>query len=180
MAAAVAPPLSSSDLDSSADARKRRREVLASQRRATLIVSSDDEEPACKRKKPQMKYDPEVPMSKEDLATWRREQRKKRNRESAAASRQRQRDRIDELEAELDGWKAKYAEVLSKIQAAESGEPVPRPDSPPLSTEAVKAVSCVSPTTSATFDLVTNVDPEQVVSEEESELLPSKMISRPA
>jgi hypothetical protein len=70
-------------------------------------------------KKPQMKYDPEVPMTKEEAAVWRREQRRKRNRESAAASRQRQRDRIAELEIEMDEWKAKYDDVLSKIASLE-------------------------------------------------------------
>lgn len=66
-------------------------------------------------KKPQMRYDPDVPMTKEEAAIWRREQRRKRNRESAAASRQRQRDRIAELETELNGWKHRYEEVMAKI-----------------------------------------------------------------
>jgi DNA repair exonuclease SbcCD ATPase subunit len=74
-----------------------------------------------KGKKPQMKYDPEVPMTKEAAAVWRREQRRKRNRESAAASRQRQRDRIVELEEELEEWKAKFDEAMSKIRQLEGG-----------------------------------------------------------
>lgn len=72
-----------------------------------------------KGKKPQMKYDPEVPMTKEDAAVWRREQRRKRNRESAAASRQRQRDRISELEVEVDGWKDKFDSIMNKIKDLE-------------------------------------------------------------
>ena len=70
-----------------------------------------------KPKKPQMKYDPDVPMTKEEAAAWRREQRRKRNRESAAASRQRQRDRIVELEEEVEVWKAKFEEAMKRIQA---------------------------------------------------------------
>lgn len=59
------------------------------------------------KKKPQMRYDPSVPMTKEEAAVWRREQRRKRNRDSAAASRQRQRNRILELEGEVAEWKKK-------------------------------------------------------------------------
>lgn len=66
-------------------------------------------------KKPQMRYDPSVPMSKEETAAWRREQRRKRNRESAAASRQRQRDRIEELEEEVDDWKDKFNDAMSRL-----------------------------------------------------------------
>ena len=116
--------------DASAMARKRRREIILSQRTTsvqTSVVIPDETtsglplEPdakkarkdastvaACsKKKKPQMKYDPDIPMTKEEAAVWRREQRRKRNRESAAASRQRQRDRIAELEIDLDDWKIK-------------------------------------------------------------------------
>jgi len=70
-------------------------------------------------KKPQMKYDPDVPMTKEEAAAWRREQRRKRNRESAAASRQRQRDRIAELEMELEEWKEKFCRITRKIEKME-------------------------------------------------------------
>jgi len=66
-------------------------------------------------KKQQMKYDPDVPMTKEEAAKWRREQRRKRNRESAAASRQRQRDRITELEVHVEDWKSKFEDVMARI-----------------------------------------------------------------
>lgn len=56
----------------------------------------------------QMRYDPDVPMTKEEVTAWRREARRVRNRESAAASRAKTRDRIAELEAEVDEWKQKY------------------------------------------------------------------------
>jgi hypothetical protein len=145
MAAAVAPlPQPICIADSSADARKRRREILASQRNLTPdvtfssspIIKEEDVEVAPKKrkvsvsveetptnkdpsKKPQMKYDPDEPMTKEEAAAWRREQRRKRNRESAAASRQRQRDRITELEIELDDCKTKYGTMMDKIAKLE-------------------------------------------------------------
>jgi len=72
------------------------------------------------KKKPQNKYEPDVPMTKEEAAAWRREQRRMRNRESAAASRQKQRDRIAELETELGGWKAKFSAVMDRLTAAET------------------------------------------------------------
>lgn len=84
-------------------------------------------------KKPQMKYDPDVPMTKEEAAVWRREQRRKRNRESAAASRQRQRDRIAELEVEVDEWKVKYEAILDKIRKLEEGGAPSASSEPPHS-----------------------------------------------
>mmetsp|Transcript_2099 Transcript_2099/g.3861 ORF Transcript_2099/g.3861 Transcript_2099/m.3861 type:complete len:369 (+) Transcript_2099:132-1238(+) len=70
-------------------------------------------------KKPQLKYDPDVPMTKEEAAVWRREQRRKRNRESAALSRQRQRDRIADLEVEVAEWKTKVESVMERIKKLE-------------------------------------------------------------
>lgn len=66
-----------------------------------------------------MRYEPDVPMTKEEAAIWRREQRRKRNRESAAASRQRQRDRITELEEEVEGWKAKFDAAMQRLAQLE-------------------------------------------------------------
>lgn len=71
------------------------------------------------KKKPQMKYDPDVPMTKEEAAAWRREQRRKRNRESAALSRQRQRDRIGDLEVEVEEWKNKVESIMERIKSLE-------------------------------------------------------------
>lgn len=71
------------------------------------------------RKKAQIRYDPDVPMSKEQLASWRREARRVRNRESAAASRQRIRNRISELEDEVGQWKSKYAHAIQRLEALE-------------------------------------------------------------
>ena len=61
-------------------------------------------------------YDPDVPMSKEQLAAWRREARRVRNRESAAASRQRIRNRISELEGEVSEWKSKFEQAMERLQ----------------------------------------------------------------
>eukprot|EP00565_Helicotheca_tamesis_P005609 CAMPEP_0185723734 /NCGR_PEP_ID=MMETSP1171-20130828/474_1 /TAXON_ID=374046 /ORGANISM="Helicotheca tamensis, Strain CCMP826" /LENGTH=410 /DNA_ID=CAMNT_0028391483 /DNA_START=41 /DNA_END=1276 /DNA_ORIENTATION=+ len=72
--------------------------------------------------KHQRKYEPDVPMTKEEASSWRREQRRKRNRESAAASRQRQRDRISELEAEVEDWKTKFAAVMEKLRVLEESK----------------------------------------------------------
>lgn len=99
------------------------------------VISSKTGKP----KKPQMKYDPDVPMTKEEAAVWRREQRRKRNRESAAASRQRQRDRIAELEVEVEEWKTKFDEVMKRISqledaAAANGD---KPVSAPIVPDAV-------------------------------------------
>ena len=58
-------------------------------------------------------------MSKEQLAAWRREARRVRNRESAAASRQRIRSRITELETEVEDWKSKYNEAAARLQHLE-------------------------------------------------------------
>jgi hypothetical protein len=73
-------------------------------------------------KRPQRKYDPEIPLSKEETSAWRREQRRKRNRESAAACRKRQRDRIAELEGEVIDWKAKFDSVVGKLGEVEGHE----------------------------------------------------------
>mmetsp|Transcript_21985 Transcript_21985/g.46374 ORF Transcript_21985/g.46374 Transcript_21985/m.46374 type:complete len:239 (-) Transcript_21985:255-971(-) len=72
-----------------------------------------------KTKKTQIRYDPDVPMSKDQLAAWRREARRVRNRESAAASRQRIRNRISELEDEVGEWKAKYSQAIQRLECLE-------------------------------------------------------------
>lgn len=45
--------------------------------------------------------------------------RRVRNRESAAASRRKVRDRIEELEEEVDVWKRRYEEAIRRLDAAE-------------------------------------------------------------
>lgn len=68
------------------DARKRRKEILA----ASKLVQSEKRQRTIDEKaktKYQNRYVPDVEMTKEKEAEWRREARRKRNRESAAASR---------------------------------------------------------------------------------------------
>eukprot|EP00429_Kryptoperidinium_foliaceum_P064979 CAMPEP_0176065628 /NCGR_PEP_ID=MMETSP0120_2-20121206/32745_1 /TAXON_ID=160619 /ORGANISM="Kryptoperidinium foliaceum, Strain CCMP 1326" /LENGTH=147 /DNA_ID=CAMNT_0017399223 /DNA_START=86 /DNA_END=529 /DNA_ORIENTATION=- len=122
-----------------AEARKRRKEIIQSQRSEgePPVVAKTPEEPVettTKEKKPpkkrkiddsaklsddskkkQIRYDPDVPMDKEQLAAWRREARRVRNRESAAASRQRIRNRINELEDEVGQWKTKYEQAMERL-----------------------------------------------------------------
>jgi hypothetical protein len=74
-----------------------------------------------RNKKTQIRYDPSIPMDKDQLAAWRREARRVRNRESAAASRQRTRGRITELEDELTSWKQKYAEAALELKKQQEG-----------------------------------------------------------
>ena len=69
-----------------------------------------------KSRKTQICYEPSMPMSKDQLAAWRREARRVRNRESAAASRQRIRSRITELEDEVSDWKDKYNAAMDQLQ----------------------------------------------------------------
>jgi len=85
----------------------------------TLKKSTSTKKKIPAKKKPQMKYDPDVPMSKEEAAAWRREQRRKRNRESAALSRQRQRDRIGDLEVEVEQWRTKVESIMERIKSLE-------------------------------------------------------------
>ena len=130
-----------------AEARKRRKEIMQSLRAegeesgdnkgeaaASTTASSaaseealppkkrkvSKKESSSKNKKTQVRYDPEVPMDKDQLAAWRKEARRVRNRESAAASRQRIRDRINELEGEVSQWKQKYSMAMERLQQLET------------------------------------------------------------
>jgi hypothetical protein len=146
-----------------------------------------------KPKKPQLKYDPDIPMTKEQAAEWRREQRRKRNRESAAASRQRQRDRIVELEAEIAHWKHQHQQLMARIMELEKAAAYPelvvsnngttintRPPSPEQGAQTVTPP--VSPIASASSS--PNRQDEEFMEtdldEGTEELRPSKMIFRPA
>jgi hypothetical protein len=228
MTAAISPmPISLQIADSTAEARKRRREILVSQRttvsdttakpvqtplpeaqikRRKLDNCAPEKASSKLTKKPQMKYDPDVPMSKEEAAAWRREQRRKRNRESAAASRQRQRDRITELEVELDGWKSKVEGIMDKIKKLEDatgkkapaiielpapaqtkplGEPALKFVSPPTSPRNSPTHShIVSPVTSSSIVEAAKVTPKETheaqSSGEAEQELSDKMISRQA
>ena len=89
---------------------KKDKEPVAVAETVTAAASSSKAD-----KKAQISYTPDVNMSKEQLTAWRREMRRVRNRESAAASRRKVRDRIEELEEEVNVWKKRYAEVMAKL-----------------------------------------------------------------
>uniref|UniRef100_A0A7S1ZK33 BZIP domain-containing protein n=1 Tax=Ditylum brightwellii TaxID=49249 RepID=A0A7S1ZK33_9STRA len=112
-------------------ARKKRKEIMSSHRsahrnhiendHAVIDMTGTSSPPTKKWKgKIQKRYEPEAPMTKEEIIAWRKTARKQRNRESAAASRQKVRDRIVELENEVDGWKSRYASALETIRRLES------------------------------------------------------------
>jgi hypothetical protein len=88
------------------------------------VVPDDDssvpQKPSIRGIKKQARYDPGVPMTKEDLVAWRKEARRVRNRESAAASRSRTRERIDELEGEMTVLQSKYSAALQRIVELET------------------------------------------------------------
>jgi len=66
------------------------------------------------------RYDPGIPMTKEELTLWRKEARRVRNRESASASRQKTRQRIEELEDEVGSLRSKYSAALRRIEELEA------------------------------------------------------------
>ena len=92
--------------------------------------------------KKQARYEPTTPISsKAELAAWRKEARRIRNRESAAASRNKTRERIDELEGQLRTTQNQHCIALQRIVELESllgqhskGESVlsPHPVSSPI------------------------------------------------
>lgn len=136
----------------------------------------------------QMRYDPEVPMSKEEASAWRREQRRLRNRESAAASRQKTRDRIAELEIEVDEWRIKYAELERKyklhVGAQSQGSLLlsqPKEQglvSPAISPPSSPHVSPVSPDTTLSSATLLEYQAESVHEDRNQHLI--ETISRPA
>uniref|UniRef100_A0A7S1CY60 BZIP domain-containing protein n=1 Tax=Cyclophora tenuis TaxID=216820 RepID=A0A7S1CY60_CYCTE len=146
--------------DSAALARKRRKNRLHgesndSAKRARVESDSDDlpDDVTSMRKKPHItgikrstRYDPGVPMTKPELTAWRKEARRVRNRESAAASRRRTRDRINELEIQVDDLQSKYSAALRKIAELEAAALKHKLAS--VNTHLESAVSVVSPTSS--------------------------------
>jgi hypothetical protein len=83
-------------------------------------TSGELAKPSIRGIKQQARYIPGVPMAKQELAAWRKEARRVRNRESAAESRRKTRDRIDELEAEVEGIQSKYAAAVKRIVELEA------------------------------------------------------------
>jgi len=65
--------------------------------------------------KKQARYVPGVPMTKDELVSWRKDARRVRNRLSAAESRQKTRDRIEELEDQMGGLQNKFDAAMERI-----------------------------------------------------------------
>mmetsp|Transcript_26953 Transcript_26953/g.53835 ORF Transcript_26953/g.53835 Transcript_26953/m.53835 type:complete len:252 (-) Transcript_26953:406-1161(-) len=86
---------------------------------AALVIPGPSEFSHAKEKAPQKRYEPSIPMSKEEAAEWRREQRRKRNRESAAASRQKTRDRISQLEDVVSNMQRRFEAVAKRLRQYE-------------------------------------------------------------
>jgi hypothetical protein len=74
--------------------------------------------------KKQSRYDPGVPLDREELREWRKVARRVRNRESAADSRKRNRDRVTELEGEVDNLQSRYSAALQRIVELEAAQAV--------------------------------------------------------
>eukprot|EP00520_Triparma_pacifica_P010705 CAMPEP_0118667952 /NCGR_PEP_ID=MMETSP0785-20121206/20074_1 /TAXON_ID=91992 /ORGANISM="Bolidomonas pacifica, Strain CCMP 1866" /LENGTH=213 /DNA_ID=CAMNT_0006562467 /DNA_START=203 /DNA_END=844 /DNA_ORIENTATION=- len=100
-------------------------------------------------------------MSKEELSAWRKNQRRLRNRQSAAASRQKQKDRIEELEAEVESLKTrlKFYEKSFPFSASTSAQPpqspLPPPPPPPTYLTRQRSVP-ISPPNSPTLSYVSS------------------------
>lgn len=159
-------------------------------------------DPVTKKPKPSItgikkksRYDPGVPMTRNELKEWRKEARRVRNRESAAASRKRNRERIDELESEVDVLKSKYSAALKFIMGLEGGfssQDLFKPDSlrqdlrammpfdqsVPSSPEVRPIVSGYAPVSpTAPFSLISMEDHNDEVQEKQKHIM--AMISRP-
>eukprot|EP00980_Cylindrotheca_fusiformis_P017898 scaffold5682_cov140-Cylindrotheca_fusiformis.AAC.9 len=91
------------------------KKARAGEEDSVIDPDTDKPKPSITGIKKQSRYMPGVPMTKEELKEWRKEARRVRNRESAAASRRRNRDRIGELEGELETLNSKYAAALQYI-----------------------------------------------------------------
>lgn len=126
MAAATVVPKSNNGTAAPTGFRKKGAAAKAVPAVAAAAAAALDDEAALYdgkgNKKTQITYNPDIPMSKEQLTAWRREMRRVRNRESAAASRRKVRDRIEELEEEVAVWKKRYQEVTARLGKAEEGK----------------------------------------------------------
>jgi len=109
--------VSMSDKEEKKPPKKRKMDETAAAAKARAVAAAAAAAAASEeaKRKTQIRYDPEIPMDKDQLAAWRREARRVRNRESAAASRQRIRSRIDELEDEVGHWKVKYQQAIERL-----------------------------------------------------------------
>jgi hypothetical protein len=147
--------------------------------------------------KRQSRYDPGVTMNRDELKVWRKEARRVRNRESAAQSRTRNRDRITELESDVDAVTSKYRAALQRIVELEAASSVDsftpailrqdlttlitetQDDSRPSSPKQLKSIQTVSPPMSPTnsFNLVDQDLHEEEVTKKYQHIM--NLISRP-
>ena len=89
-----------------------------------LSLSHSTKRASYQQRNTQVRYSPDVPMTEEELASWRRDQRRIRNRDSAATTRRKTRELISELQNAADQWRKKYekleaenADLLKKLQS---------------------------------------------------------------
>lgn len=101
-------------------ARKRRREARRKSHDShSSTISSISVDPASVitkkdsylQRNTQVRYSPDVAMTEEELAAWRRNQRRIRNRDSAAMTRRKTRELIANLQNDANEWKRKYEKL---------------------------------------------------------------------
>lgn len=97
-------------------------------------------------------------MSKDELSSWRKNQRRLRNRQSAAASRQKQKDRIEELEAEVESLKTrlKFYEKSFPLSTSTSVQPPQAPLPPPPTYLTRQRSVPISPPNSPTLSYISS------------------------
>jgi hypothetical protein len=143
-------------------ARKRRREARRrSHDSLSSTISSQSVDNASvvgrrdsyQQRNTQVRYSPDVAMTEEELAAWRRDQRRIRNRDSAAMTRQRTRELIVNLQNDVDEWKKKYQKLEDENRALRDhfnsrGLVIPDNTTTELSVRKEDLKGIVSPTTS--------------------------------
>ena len=138
-------------------------------------TSSPRQKPLVRGVKIHARYDPGVPMTKDELVAWRKEARRVRNRESAAASRRKTRDRIEELEGQVSEIKSKYSAALERImqlEAVAAAHNLVVPSTSSLTQDTSCLVSpCSSTTSSPQLDATPSISPQDTftLSQEEKQ-----------
>jgi hypothetical protein len=143
-------------------ARKRRREARRrSHDSLSSTISSQSVDNASvvgrrdsyQQRNTQVRYSPNVAMTEEELAAWRRDQRRIRNRDSAAMTRQRTRELIVSLQNDVEEWKKKYEKLEDENRALRlyfnsRGLVIPDNTTTEVSVKKEDLKGIVSPTTS--------------------------------
>ena len=159
------PSLSSSSAANQQQPSSKKKRKLSSTTGIDMIAPPKND--AESTNKYNLRYDPDEPMTEEQKAEWRKEQRKARNRASAAASRNKTRARIQELESEVDSLKSMYAAAIKRIAELESGAGVPpsaafAPASPAASSPLRTTSVTVSPPSSPPLSPVSSASTTDV------------------